>query len=81
MRHTQKMEAIGRLAGGVAHEVNNQLTVIIGYSQMLAAGLAEDDPQREDLSEIHHAGERAANLGSNCSPLAAARWRSPARWM
>ena len=62
LRQTQRVEAIGRLAGGVAHEVNNQLTVIIGYAQMLAGGLPAEDPRREDLEEIHHAGERAANL-------------------
>ena len=58
----QKMESIGRLAGGVAHDFNNMLTVINGHSQMLLAKLNPMDPIRSQVSEINKAGERAAGL-------------------
>ena len=58
----QKMESIGRLAGGVAHDFNNMLTVINGHSQMLLAKLSPMDPIRSQVAEINKAGERAAGL-------------------
>jgi len=61
-RQAQKMEAVGRLAGGVAHDFNNVLSVILSYSDLLSRGLPEGDPTRVDLQEIHKAGERAAAL-------------------
>src|SRR5271157_2803967 len=62
LRQAQKMEAVGRLAGGVAHDFNNLLTVIIGYSDSLLGGLAEGSPQRSSMEEISHAARRAAEL-------------------
>lgn len=62
LRHAQKMEAVGRLAGGVAHDFNNLLTVIKGYSELILCQLVEADPIRSQLDEIRKAADRAATL-------------------
>jgi signal transduction histidine kinase/CheY-like chemotaxis protein len=62
LRQSQKMEAIGRLAGGVAHDFNNLLTVINGYIQLSLMNLGNDDPLRKNLDHIQGAANRASNL-------------------
>lgn len=62
LRHAQRMEAVGMLAGGVAHDFNNVLTVIIGYAGMMQMKLAENDPLRTGAEKILAAAERAASL-------------------
>ncbi|MBC7171489.1 MAG: PAS domain-containing protein, partial [Polyangiaceae bacterium] len=62
MRASQRMEAVGRLAGGVAHEVNNALTSVMGFADLLLAGLASEDPRVNDVELIHSSARRAAQI-------------------
>ena len=80
---SQKMEAIGNLAGGVAHDFNNLLTAILGYVEMARLDLAEELPAdhaiRADLDEIHAAGERAATLTRQLLTFASKQIVAPIR--
>lgn len=62
LRQAQKMEAIGRLAGGVAHDFNNLLTAIIGYTDVVVERESTDEATRRDIKEIRKAADRAASL-------------------
>ncbi|MCK6624105.1 MAG: response regulator [Anaerolineae bacterium] len=62
LRHAQKMESIGRLAGGVAHDFNNMLTVIQGYCALMQDQIPAGDPLLADLNQIRRASERASTL-------------------
>jgi signal transduction histidine kinase/ActR/RegA family two-component response regulator len=61
-RQAQKMEAIGRLAGGVAHDYNNMLSVIIGYAEMALDKVPQEDPLHADLMEILKSGKRSTDI-------------------
>jgi PAS domain S-box-containing protein len=62
LRRVERLQAIGRLAGGVAHEVNNMMTVVLGLSEFLLHDLSPDDRRHEDVAEIARAADRAANI-------------------
>ena len=62
LRQAQKMEAVGRLAGGMAHDFNNLLTVIRGYSELLLGRLGPTDAMRKDMEEVKKAADRATGL-------------------
>ena len=62
LNQAQKMESVGRLAGGVAHDFNNMLNVILGHTELALDGLPVDSPLRDDLKEVRKAAERSANL-------------------
>jgi PAS domain S-box-containing protein len=62
LRQSQKMEAIGRLAGGIAHDLNNALTTIAGYAELAIGQLGADTQARADVQEIRQAAERASSV-------------------
>jgi PAS domain S-box-containing protein len=62
LRHSQKMEAVGQLAGGVAHDFNNILTAIMGYGSLMKMKMGDDDPSKNYLQQILDSAQRAANL-------------------
>ena len=62
LRQSQKMEAVGRLAGGIAHDLNNLLTGVTGYGDLLAAKISPDSPLRKYVDEVQKAAQRATTL-------------------
>ncbi|MCP4688377.1 MAG: DUF3365 domain-containing protein [Desulfobacterales bacterium] len=70
IRRIQKMEVVGTLAGGVAHDLNNILSGIVGYPELLLLDLPEDSPFRKPIQEIRRSGERAAAIVQDLLTLA-----------
>ncbi|HVD33107.1 MAG TPA: PAS domain S-box protein [Gemmatimonadales bacterium] len=62
LRRAERMQAAGKLAGGVAHEVNNMMTGVIGFSEFVLRSLEPDDPRKADVEEVIKAGTRAADV-------------------
>ena len=62
LARAQKLEALGRLAGGIAHEFNNSLTAILGYIDMMIGDIGENSPMMADLEEMRRSAERASAL-------------------
>ncbi len=62
LREAQRLQAVGTLAGGVAHEVNNQMTAVLGFGEFVLDALGPDHPQTPDQRQVLHAAERAARV-------------------
>ncbi len=62
LRQTQRIEAVGNLAGGLAHEVNNMMTAVIGFGGFVLKGMPDDNPHRSDVAEMVKAATRAAGV-------------------
>jgi len=77
LQQAQKIESIGRLAGGVAHDFNNMLSVILGHTEMVLAQTPGDHPLHGDLMEIRNAAERSANLTRQLLAFARKQTMSP----
>src|SRR5205807_10391131 len=76
-RHAHRLETLGRLTSAVAHELNNQVTVIIGYSDLVSSEISVADPLSEHLTEINKAAERAASLSRQLLDYSRKREQTP----
>lgn len=76
--HAQKMEAVGRLAGGMAHDFNNLLTAIMGFGELLLEGMKGDDPARDDAEEIVRSASRGRDLTNQLLSFSRRRSTDPA---
>lgn len=79
LRHSQKMEAVGQLAGGMAHDFNNLLQVILGYTSLLLSDMREGDSHHADIEQVHAAARRAAGLTSQLLTFSRRQVMEPVR--
>ncbi|MCC6418041.1 MAG: response regulator [Gemmataceae bacterium] len=79
LQQAQKLEAVGRLAGGVAHDINNMMTIIMGYGEAILSELAAADPLRGAIEEMRRAGERSANITRQLVAFCRKQASAPAR--
>ncbi len=77
LRRAERMQAAGQLAGGVAHEVNNMMTGVIGFGSFVLRSLDPDDPRRADVEEIMKAGNRAADVTRQLLAFTRQQFRRP----
>jgi PAS domain S-box-containing protein len=77
LRRAERMQAAGQLAGGVAHEVNNMMTGVIGFGSFVLRSLPPDDPRRSDVEEIMKAGNRAADVTRQLLAFTRQQFRRP----
>ncbi len=77
LRQSQKLEAIGRLAGGVAHDINNALTAIAGYTELALGSLETSHPAKADVAEIRRGAERAAAVTRQLLAFSRRQLREP----
>jgi PAS domain S-box-containing protein len=77
LRRAERMQAAGRLAGGMAHEVNNMMTGVIGFSEFLLRSFSPDDPRRSEVEEIIKAGSRAADVTRQLLAFTRQQFRRP----
>ncbi len=73
----RRLESVGRLAGGVAHDFNNLMTAVIGYTELVQSTLPADDPRRDDLAQIERAAVRAGELTQQLLAFARRRFVEP----